>query len=129
MWLKIYLMKSSIQNFDDIKLLVDSFYSEVQRDLLIGGIFVGAIKDWTKHLEKMYTFWQTVLLGEHTYNGSPFPPHAQMPLNGSHFERWLNIWSATIDKHFEGQIAEDAKWRAEKMARLFLIKIQSNNQK
>ncbi|MCY1249253.1 hypothetical protein D9M72_627700 [compost metagenome] len=75
----------------------------------------------------MYTFWQTVLLGEHTYNGSPFPPHAQMRLDGSHFQRWLSIWSATIDKHFEGEIAEEAKWRAEKMARLFLIKIESSN--
>ena len=65
-------MKADILNRCDIKLLVDSFYEEVQKDVLLGGIFQVVINDWKKHLEKMYTFWETVLLGEHSYHGSPF---------------------------------------------------------
>ncbi|HEV8082029.1 MAG TPA: group III truncated hemoglobin [Chitinophagaceae bacterium] len=66
-----------IISLDDIKKLVDTFYDKVRRDQLIGPIFNGRIQDrWPQHLEKMYTFWQTVLLGEHTYFGTPFPPHA-----------------------------------------------------
>lgn len=116
-------MKTDIQNLKDIKILVDSFYGEVQRDTLIGGVFHGAIKDWPTHLQKMYTFWQTILLGEHTYHGSPFPPHAEMPIDSTHFERWLNLWHKTVDTHFEGELAEEAKWRARKMAEIFLSKI------
>lgn len=116
-------MKINIQNLKDIKVLVDSFYREVQRDTLIGGVFHGAIKDWPAHLQKMYTFWQTILLGEHTYHGSPFPPHAEMPIDSTHFERWLNLWHKTVDTHFEGELAEEAKWRAGKMAEIFLSKI------
>lgn len=117
-------MKKDIHDLNDVKKLVDTFYGEVQKDSLIGGIFIGAIKDWPVHLAKMYTFWQTILLEEHTYNGSPFPPHAQMPLEAAHFERWLTIWKTTVDTYFEGEKAEDAKYRAEKMAALFLSKIE-----
>lgn len=117
-------MKRAINDLHDIKKLVDTFYTEVQKDTLIGGIFIGAIKDWPVHLAKMYTFWQTILLEEHTYHGSPFPPHAQMPLESTHFERWLAIWKTTVDTYFEGEKAEEAKYRAEKMAALFLSKIE-----
>lgn len=122
-------MKNDINNIEDIKLLVDTFYSQVQKDTIIGGIFIGAIKDWPTHLTKMYSFWQTLLLGEHTYNGSPFPPHADMPIEAIHFEHWLRIWKETVDTYFNGAIAEEAKWRGEKMATIFLSKIEfSRNQ-
>jgi truncated hemoglobin YjbI len=70
-------MKKDIENIDDIRLLVDSFYGTVREDDLIGPIFLGKITDWPVHLEKMYRFWQTILLEEYTYNGAPFPPHAR----------------------------------------------------
>lgn len=31
-------------------------------------------------MKKIYTFWQTALLGQHTYCGSPFPPQVQLPV-------------------------------------------------
>lgn len=117
-------MKGDIDSIEDIQLLVNSFYTTVQKDGLIGPIFIGAIKHWPEHLEKMYRFWQTVLLEEHTYNGSPFPPHARMPLQQQHFERWLQLWQQTINENFEGEKADEARWRAEKMAAMFLSKIE-----
>ncbi len=117
-------MKTDILSLSDIKLLVDSFYAEVQNDDLICGIFQGTIHEWPIHLEKMYAFWQTLLLEEHTYNGNPFPPHAQLSINSTHFKRWLSIWRRTVDNHFEGKLAEEAKWRAEKMATIFTSKLK-----
>lgn len=117
-------MKADILNLCDIKFLIDSFYEEVKKDVLIGGIFYCAVSDWKKHLEKMYTFWQTVLLVEHTYHGNPFPPDAQMPIDSMHFERWLYLWRKTVDTYFEGSLAEEAKQRGEKMATIFLSKIE-----
>ena len=72
----------------------------------------------------MYTFWQTVLLGEHTYFGSPLPPHANLPVAHQHFEKWMELFIQTVDELFTGEIANEAKWRAGKMAKMFESKIE-----
>ena len=114
-----------IITLDDIKKLVDTFYEKVRRDELIGPIYNERIQDrWPQHLEKMYTFWQTVLLGEHTYFASPFPPHANLPVSHKHFEKWVELFTQTLDELFTGEKAEDAKWRAGKMAEMFESKIE-----
>ncbi|WDF69698.1 group III truncated hemoglobin [Sphingobacterium oryzagri] len=116
--------KKDIQTLDDIKLLVNTFYGKVQQDELIGPIFQEKIQDrWPAHLEKMYTFWQTMLLDQHTYTGRPFPPHAQLAITATHFERWLTIFHDTIADLFEGPLAVEAAARGSKMAALFQIKL------
>ena len=116
--------KKDILSIDDVKLLVNTFYDKVREDYLIGPIFNERIQDrWPQHLAKMYTFWQTVLLGEHTYYGTPFPPHAQLPVEKEHFERWLTLFEQTLKELFSGEIAKEAMWRANKMAEMFQYKI------
>jgi len=113
-----------ILSLEDIKLLVDTFYGKVRDNPLIGPIFNDRIQDrWPIHLEKMYSFWQTVLLEEYTYNGRPFPPHATMPIGHEHFEQWLALFAETVDELFTGDKADEAKWRAGKMAELFESKL------
>ncbi|MEO8823779.1 MAG: group III truncated hemoglobin [Ginsengibacter sp.] len=117
--------KHDILELNDVKLLVDSFYEKVRLDTLIGPIFDERIQDrWPQHLSKMYTFWQTVLLGEHTYYGSPFPPHAQLPVEREHFNRWLALFSETLNELFSGKVADEALWRAGKMAEMFQYKLR-----
>ena len=116
--------KKELLNLEDIKTLVDSFYGKVRSDELLAPIFNERIRDnWPVHLEKMYRFWQTVLLGEHTYMGTPFPPHANLPVDKSHFEQWLKLFKETLDEQFSGEKAKEAKWRADKMAEMFLLRI------
>ena len=116
--------RPEILNLDDIKVLVDTFYERIREDKLLGPIFDERIQDrWPIHLEKMYKFWQTVLLQEHTYFGSPFPPHMQLPVDHQHFAAWLKLFNATVDELFTGEKAEEAKWRAGKMAEMFAAKI------
>ena len=118
------VQKPDILRLDQVKELVDTFYGKVRKDDLLAGVFNDRIQDrWPQHLEKMYTFWQTVLLGEHTYFSSPFPPHASLPVDKKHFERWLELFYETLDELFSGKVAEEAKWRAGKMAEMFQIKI------
>jgi hemoglobin len=117
--------RKEICAIEDIKLLVDSFYSAIRDNELLGPVFNGIIQErWPVHLEKMYRFWQTVLLEEHTYYGSPFPPHACLALTRVHFDTWLLIWRKTIDCFFTGTVAEEAKWRGDKMAAMFLSKME-----
>ncbi|MDI6044935.1 group III truncated hemoglobin [Flavobacterium yafengii] len=115
---------NDITTFDDIKLLVDTFYSKVQKDEFIGPIFNEKIGNrWPEHLEKMYRFWQTILLEVHSYSGSPFPPHKQLPVAKEHFDRWMEIFTKTTDSLFVGPLAEEAKLRAKNMAEMFNYKI------
>ena len=117
------LMKSDIQTLEDIQLLVNTFYTRVQQNDLLAPIFASKINDWTPHLEKMYRFWQTILLHQHTYTGSPFPPHASLPIEQMHFDQWLLLWHTTVDEFFEGTVATEAKNRGKIMAQLFHFKI------
>ncbi|MCA1752977.1 MAG: group III truncated hemoglobin [Flavobacteriales bacterium] len=118
------MKNSDITTIDDIKNMVDSFYIEVREDGLIGPVFNEKIGDrWPTHLAKMYTFWETVLLGNHTYFGSPFPSHAQLPVEKKHFDRWLMLFERTVDALFSGTKADEAKWRAGEMAEMFQFKI------
>lgn len=114
-----------ITTIEDIKLLVNTFYTKVQKDDLIGPIFNEKMQGrWPEHLETMYKFWQTILLEQHTYSGSPFPPHKHLPVDQSHFTRWIEIFTKTVDSLFIGILAEEAKMRAVTMASMFQHKIE-----
>ena len=115
---------NDILTIEDIKLLVNTFYSKVQKDNFIGPIFNEKIGDrWPEHLEKMYGFWETILLEVHSYSGSPFPPHKQLPVSKEHFDRWMEIFIQTTDSLFTGPLADEAKLRAKNMAEMFSYKI------
>ncbi|RDK89181.1 group III truncated hemoglobin [Marinirhabdus gelatinilytica] len=117
-----------IKDRKDIEIMVDTFYTAVRKDDLLGPIFNGIIKDnWSQHLDTMYRFWQTVLLHEYAYKGSPFMPHRKLPINEQHFDRWLQLFKSSIDENFKGKAADEAKWRAEKMAEMFLIKLNNKS--
>ena len=121
-------MKNDIQNLVDIQLLVDTFYNKIREDHLLKDIFNNKIQDrWPEHLTKMYSFWQTVLLEEHTYYGSPFVPHAKLPIDLEHFDQWLLLFTETVDDLFEGEKAEKAKWQGNRMAQMFHSKITFYN--
>jgi hemoglobin len=119
------MKQHDILTLEDVKLLVNTFYGKVREDALLASIFNERIGNrWPEHLEKMYRFWQTVLLEEHTYYGAPFPPHAKLPVEHAHFERWLELFTQTVDELFSGEKAEEAKCRGGKMAQMFEIKIE-----
>lgn len=120
-------MKKDIENSEDIRRLVDNFYAKVREDDLLGTVFAERINEWSKHLETMYGFWQTVLFGDALYKGSPFVHHAGLPVSALHFERWLELFNQTLDEFFQGRRTEEARWRAEKMAQLFKGKLERIN--
>lgn len=109
-----------ITTADDVRTLVDSFYEKVNRDDLLAPVFneVAGVK-WAEHLPTMYRFWESMLLGAGTYQGAPFPKHAVLPVQKEHFARWLALFVETVDGHFEGPKAEEAKGRAASIADTF----------
>lgn len=112
-----------IHSLVEVKLLVDTFYSNVRKNELLGPIFESRIGiEWPTHLEKMYRFWQSILLHENTYSGNPFAPHASMPIDEKHFKEWFQIFEDTVNSLFEGDVAHEAILRAKTMAHIFQTK-------
>lgn len=116
---------NDIQNDNDIKTLVDHFYSQVRMDHILAPVFNSRIgNEWENHLEKMYDFWATLLLNSKSYSGNPFAKHQNLPIERIHFDRWLNHFVNAVDKHFRGPIADEAKERAKSIAHIFYSKIK-----
>lgn len=124
---KFTAMKADVKNLEDITLFVDKFYGKVQDDALIGPVFAGVIRDWTPHLQQLYRFWNAALFGVPGFRGNPFAKHAPLAIEEKHFERWLILFSETIDEDFEGEIATEAKNRAGLMAEMFLRRLRGMN--
>jgi hemoglobin len=116
--------QTDILSLDDVKTLVDDFYGKIRDNELLSPIFNGVIKDnWPAHLEKMYGFWQTLLLDVQAYSGSPFLKHAKLPIEKEHFDTWIGLFNETVDEHFTGEKASEAKWRAARMSEMFQYKL------
>ena len=117
-----------ILDLNDVKLLVNTFFAKVRQDEKLAPIFNERIGDgWPQYLERMIRFWQTVLLEEHTYFGSPFPPNAKLPVAHLHFERWLELFHSTVNNLFVGEKAEQAKLRGNRIAEMFEVKLKHPN--
>ena len=102
--------KPDITTTEDVKLLVDTFYASVNADDLLSPVFNDVVKvDWPHHLPAMYSFWNTLLFGKMDYKGQPFPKHLALPIEVRHFERWLYLFTNTVNTLFAGEKAEEAK--------------------
>lgn len=101
----------------DIVRLVDTFYTRVRDDDILGPIFDDVARvDWDEHLPKMYDFWQLVLFGTSSFKGNPLAVHRalaqQTTMADREFGRWIELFDATVDDLFSGSMAEEAKLRA-----------------
>lgn len=106
---------------EDILTLVETFYTKAFEDDLIGHIFTEVVHmDLPKHMPIMADFWQTVLFKAGLYSRNAlkihFDIHAQEPLTLEHFNRWLQLWTNTVDELFAGEKAELTKVQAHLIA-------------
>ena len=81
----------------------------------------------------MYNFWEAALLDGNSYKGNPMLKHIAIDkiqkLEEKHFNVWIAEWDATIDEHFSGKIADQAKQKASMMKDLMLFKIKASREK
>lgn len=126
--------KKDIATQEDVYLLVSSFYDKVKKDDVLGPFFE-VIEDWDEHLEKLTAFWQSNLFLKTRYYGNPLEAHIKADnandnaISELHFGLWLNLWFETVDSLFEGDIAQNAKQRARKMATFMNMSIFQARQK
>lgn len=116
--------RPDIETRADCERLVRAFYGRALTDQIIGWLFTEVARlDLEAHVPRIAAFWEAVLLGGSAYRGGAFAPHAALhakaPLRAGHFERWLHLWSTTVDELFSGPRAELTKRHAERVARAF----------
>lgn len=120
--------RKDIEGRADIERLVNHFYGLVRKDEVIGFIFdeVAGV-DWPSHLPKMYDFWETVLFGTGGFRGNPMAAHAKLvPLTEMglpQFQRWLEIFHASVDALFTGERADHLRRCSEDMANVIYSRI------
>ncbi len=127
--------KKDIQKREDVGLLVRRFYGKIRADQVLGPIFNSMVTDWEAHLERLTDFWESQLFLKRTYIGNPLAVHQQVDdrmdqgIRPEHFGLWLNLWFATLDELFEGEVAWIAKNRAQKMSTMLYLKIFEHRKK
>ncbi len=114
-------MKKDIESRADIELLVNQFYNKVNQDALLAPIFSHV--DWPHHLPIMYNFWSAMLLGDQSYQGNPFQKHIGLTIQTDHFDRWLQLFTETVDENFSGFKADETKSRAQSIASVWKFKM------
>jgi len=107
-----------IETREDLEFLLTGFYEVATKDEQIGHHF--AELDLVSHLPVIVDFWEKILFGKPVYFGNPLLIHQKIneifPLKSEHFERWLEIFSQTVDAFFTGETAENAILRARMIA-------------
>lgn len=114
----------TIDNREDVSLLVHSFYDKIRKHTILGPIFNGSIPDdhWPEHLDKLTDFWESSLFGVAKFRGNPPAAHQRVDMkeghtiSQTHFGHWLQLWYETLDELFEGEVAQRAKDRARRMS-------------
>lgn len=109
-----------IEGVEDLEELVRRFYADVAMDDVLGPVFRDAGVDWSAHIPKLVDFWTWQLLGERVYEGQPMraheAAHRRTPFTDRHYERWLHLFTTTVDDRFVGPVADLAKARAVRIA-------------
>ena len=78
-----------------IQRLVQAFYAKVRKDAFLGPIFDSRVGNWDLHLERMCAFWSSVALMSGRYHGQPMERHLPLPVDGRHFDHWLELFRET----------------------------------
>ncbi len=127
-------MQKDILNSADIKLIIDNFYAQVKQDKLIGFIFNDIAQvNWETHLPIMYDFWESTVLGTVEFKRNVMLPHLllneKIHLKPEFFERWMHLFTQTIDTFYAGVNAEKMKSRANNISAVMQYKISGEDSK
>jgi truncated hemoglobin YjbI len=123
-----YSMKADIASREDIDALMVRFYGRAMSDPLVGPLFTDVAQlDLEHHLPVIGDFWESTLFGSGVYSRhrrNPLLVHAELDrkarLEPHHFQRWLELFTSSVDESFAGMRAEYAKQRGHAIARRML---------
>jgi hemoglobin len=126
------MLKKDIENRADLEKMLEAFYKKVFKDDLISHFFLEVVPlDLETHIPVITDFWESVLLDGRGYRKNVMEIHLNISkksrIEKVHLDRWVKIFSETVDEMFEGTKASLAKQRAVSIATMMNIKINYPN--
>ncbi|MEP5322080.1 group III truncated hemoglobin, partial [Marinobacter alexandrii] len=96
-------------------------YARLLMDPQLAPIFLDVAQiDLNAHLPLIKAYWRKLLLGDTDYQRHTMnihrAVHVRRSLQPADFQRWLDLFMATVDEYFEGSQAERAKRIAQAIA-------------
>lgn len=111
---------------EDIEVVSRAFYVRAFDDPLLGPVFrdVARLHErLDEHIPHVVSFWASNLLTPGTYSRGAFPPHValnqRVRLERKHFDRWADLWAATVNEHHVGAVADRAVTAGRRFANAF----------
>ena len=120
-----------IQTRSDLEDVLAAFYEKVFSDDVIAYFFTDVVPlDLETHLPVITDFWEAVVLGTHSYRKNVMEVHqhihAKAAIEKKHLDRWVQLFTQTVDAHFDGPNATLMKQRAVSIATLMHIKVSGH---
>jgi hemoglobin len=119
-----------ISTREDIEGMLTRFYQKAFSDELIGHFFTEVVPlDLDIHIPVIADFWETVIFNSRNYRKNVMEVHQHISqlsaIKKEHLDRWVSLFTATIDESFNGEKAELMKQRARSIATLMEIKLNT----
>jgi len=120
--------KKDIDSREDLVQMLTAFYKKAFEDELIGRFFIEVVPlDLTTHIPVITDFWEAIVFNTHGYRKNVMEVHQHIHqlsnIKKEHLERWVKLFTETIDEMFEGEKATLMKHRARSIATLMDIKL------
>lgn len=110
-----------IQTEEDVQLFTNIFYQKLLADDRINHLFLHL--NLEEHLPRIYSFWNTILLGTMSYKNNMIEAHKHLHLKKEDFPIWLRHFEATLRENFEGEKTDEAISRANTIAMTMRYKL------
>lgn len=121
-------MKKDIESREELEDFLKAFYKKAFADDLIGIFFTEVVPlDLKTHIPVIANFWESVAFNKPSYRKNVMEVHQHIhhlsKIKKKHLDRWVKLFTETLDEYFEGSRAELMKQRARSIATLMDIKL------
>ena len=121
-------MKKDIETREELEDFLWAFYKKAFADELIGLFFTEVVPlDLDTHVPVIANFWESVAFNKPSYRKNVMEVHQHIhhlsKIKKEHLDRWVKLFTSTLDENFEGSRTELMKQRARSIATLMDIKL------
>jgi len=121
-------MKKDIETREELEDFLWAFYKKAFADELIGRFFTEVVPlDLDTHIPVIANFWESVAFNKPSYRKNVMEVHQHIhdlsKIQKEHLDRWVKIFTQTLEERFEGSRSELMKQRARSIATLMDIKL------
>lgn len=121
-------MKKDIESREELEDFLWAFYKKTFADELIGNFFTEVVPlDLDTHIPVIANFWESVAFNKPNYRRNVMEVHQHIhhlsKIKKEHLDRWVKLFTETLDEGFDGSRVELMKQRARSIATLMDIKL------